>query len=297
MKQMRQMAIRTALTLMALTVVGMPVVATAATPEASDRKQVEVTILLLSDIARFTGRDCRIDNDRQRPALRFTASDDGSQTIESFPLSNGSTLQSNNDELPGYTLCSFVKTVEFRTGLDYRLTIDDVWMGDLRSTTISENSDLRFVISVSGVWTVYSDTLEVPTPAPTPLPSPTPLPTPTPAPAGDQGDGTYLLRGYLMLFDRNAVERSGECYGAGGYSDIGSGVQVVVRDGNNNVMGVGKLVADETSASGQGCSFEFEVEVQESEFYQIEIGHRGEMVYSFEELEERDWIIGLSLGN
>lgn len=106
---------------------------------------------------------------------------------------------------------------------------------------------------------------------------------------------TYKLRGTFSLIDSDLSGSDDNCYGTGGYSDIQTSMPVTIRDGQNKILATGK------TGNGQlqgpvTCQFEFEVDsVPKSDFYSVEIGHRGELNYSFEELQDKNWEIGLSL--
>ncbi len=84
------------------------------------------------------------------------------------------------------------------------------------------------------------------------------------------------------------------CFGDGGYDDIRSGVSVTVRDGAGAVLGTGRL--------GDGvkdlwCTFNFTVaDLPKVDFYSVEVGRRGELTYSFDEMETSGWKVDLSIG-
>lgn len=111
---------------------------------------------------------------------------------------------------------------------------------------------------------------------------------------------THRIQGTLTLSDDSVdIGDNATCHGTGGYDDITAGLGVVVRDGAGVVLA--------TSALGSGsypdvsdlstCRFVFSVtNVPEASFYSIEVGHRGDLTYSFTELEERDWTVAFELG-
>lgn len=80
----------------------------------------------------------------------------------------------------------------------------------------------------------------------------------------------------------------------GGYSDIKAGTGVTITDG------LGRVVATSTLTSGvqgaNGCSFNFTSTVPDSDFYKIEVSRRGAQSYSRQELSQRGWRVGLTLG-
>jgi hypothetical protein len=70
---------------------------------------------------------------------------------------------------------------------------------------------------------------------------------------------------------------------------------VVVRDGNENILGVDRLEEDTEKSVPFGCSYRFFIEVPKAEFYVIEFGRRGESIYTFEEMEDLSWLVILGL--
>ena len=91
----------------------------------------------------------------------------------------------------------------------------------------------------------------------------------------------------LMLDD-------GSCTGVNGYDDIGAGAPVVVKDGNGHTL--------TTTALGSGtgddseCTFSFDFTATEgSTDYVVSVSHRGDMHYTFTELQNDG--VDLSLGS
>lgn len=134
----------------------------------------------------------------------------------------------------------------------------------------------------------------------------------------------HELSGSLSLFDTDYMTstKGASCDGEGGYSDIGSGGQVVVKDGRGATLAVGKLgqgkllTLDEALGQAGGttttrrlasssarssptvCQFTITVaDVPEADFYRIEIGHRQPVEYSKAKLEAEGWRIDLVLGD
>ena len=105
----------------------------------------------------------------------------------------------------------------------------------------------------------------------------------------------YRLRGTFELIDSDVRNSNGGCYGTGGYDDIREGLGVTVRDGSGSVLatsrlGIGSLTGRVT------CTFRFEVDaLPKEDFYSIEVGRRGELTYSFGDLESSAWKVELSL--
>ena len=102
--------------------------------------------------------------------------------------------------------------------------------------------------------------------------------------------GSFVLRG--------SGETTGTtCAGTGGYSDIRTGVNVVVKDGTGKVIGTGTLLDDPDADTVFGrCSYVFSVPVTDADFYSVEVGRRGALTYSRAELEAQGWTVGFTLG-
>ncbi len=97
--------------------------------------------------------------------------------------------------------------------------------------------------------------------------------------------------------DRNADLT--RCEGTGGYEDIEQGASVTLRDGDGNVAGTSRLEVAGADAFGNfpGCIYTFTFDdVADADFYAVEIGDRGEIVYSRADLEAADWRIVTELG-
>ena len=148
------------------------------------------------------------------------------------------------------------------------------------------------------------------------------------------GDDKRTLRGIFVLEDSDGVVgRWDSCRGEGGYDDFGAGMNVRVRDGDGAVVGSGStrsmsqaVLADAAyvdAVQGAGgaegvevsaedvedyrevleelvrlgyCAVYFDVEIDDTDFYAVEIGRRGEMVFSRDELAASDWTVSLYLG-
>ncbi|MCC5953439.1 MAG: hypothetical protein JJU45_15215 [Acidimicrobiia bacterium] len=116
------------------------------------------------------------------------------------------------------------------------------------------------------------------------------------------------IRGTYTLFSPGGIVRTGDtCRGERGYSDFAPGVRVSVRDGDGSIVGSGRTVSvgeldhpdlqdGDDIAPNVVCTLVFAVEVQDVDFYDIEIGSRGSMVMSRTELEADDWFVELTLG-
>lgn len=89
-----------------------------------------------------------------------------------------------------------------------------------------------------------------------------------------------------------------EAVKSGGFDDIVPGAQILVKNGSGTILA--------TSVLGEGvvtegrtyhfCEFPFSVQnVPASDFYVIEMGSRGGMTYSVQDLEQQNWQVSLKL--
>jgi hypothetical protein len=110
---------------------------------------------------------------------------------------------------------------------------------------------------------------------------------------------TYVIGGTFTLVgtageDYLEAEGAG-CFGYGGYDDVEAGLQVVVSNEANTVIGNGTLSSGEVT--GDGCKFTFQVQsVPVAKFYNIEVGRRGKLSYSFDEMRAASWGVSFTLG-
>lgn len=114
------------------------------------------------------------------------------------------------------------------------------------------------------------------------------------------GNGSNTVTGTLSLHDDQlfGADQSGSaCQGSGGYDDIAEGAQVVASDGSGKVLAVSQLDAGKADGSGS-CVFSFTINnVPYSNFYQLEVSHRGELDYSYQQLSASNFNIATTLGN
>lgn len=82
------------------------------------------------------------------------------------------------------------------------------------------------------------------------------------------------------------ADSSGGCVGVGGYSDLTEGVTVTAYNAGGEIVGTGSLGAgeymsmrnEEDIQAGAGrCTFAFSFDVPDSDFYQVEVTHRGKV--------------------
>jgi hypothetical protein len=112
---------------------------------------------------------------------------------------------------------------------------------------------------------------------------------------------TQTLSGSIKVTDTDENNSSvfvydGFCITLRGYSDIGGGTDVIVKDGAGKVIALTQLLRG-TPVGLYSCRFDFEVKLPSSEFYSFSIGDRDEITYSKAELVDRSWRLDLTLGN
>jgi hypothetical protein len=101
---------------------------------------------------------------------------------------------------------------------------------------------------------------------------------------------TATVSGTFVLIDSTGVDAiasdGASCEGADGYSDVGHGTPVTVKNGK------GEILASTTLGQGKGstanCTFSFSFPVTEGQDrYVVSVGRRGEFSYTFEQLRAR----------
>jgi hypothetical protein len=121
---------------------------------------------------------------------------------------------------------------------------------------------------------------------------------------GDGGESTPTtttaplnLSGTMTLTDSEGVtdDGAGGCEGTGGYDDLQAGASVVVSDEANKVIGTSNL--GDGSYSGTDCIFRFVVSnLPQAKFYKVEVSHRGQVTYPYNDLVANRWSVELSIG-
>jgi hypothetical protein len=96
--------------------------------------------------------------------------------------------------------------------------------------------------------------------------------------------GTFVLIDTRQGYVSSITSDGTKCHGMHGYSDLGGGTQVIVKNGR------GEIIASTTLGDGHGdganCRFGFTFPITEGQDrYVLSVGHRGEFSYSFEQLQ------------
>ncbi|MDO7867140.1 hypothetical protein [Nocardioides jiangxiensis] len=90
------------------------------------------------------------------------------------------------------------------------------------------------------------------------------------------------VRGALLLSDLGdpASDDGTSCIARGGYSDIGEGTQVVVRDSGGKTVSVGSLEAGTREEAYGICTYRFTVKDVSGDWpMSVEVSHRGQIVF------------------
>lgn len=110
----------------------------------------------------------------------------------------------------------------------------------------------------------------------------------------------HSITGQLTLTDSGggygSMTDGQSCDGANGYSDITEGAEVTISNQSGTILATGAL--DQGSWSSNSCVFDFSVpHVRDATFYQIEVGHRGNVTFSKAQLQQNSWQALLTLGS
>jgi hypothetical protein len=108
------------------------------------------------------------------------------------------------------------------------------------------------------------------------------------------------LKGTFTLIDSDISRSASGCAGTGGFSDVKQGMQVVVKNQKGEILALGELDSDNYSGEHANvvCEFPFSVrDIPRAEFYEIEVGRRGGLKYSLDDLRKAGWAVRFSLGS
>lgn len=114
----------------------------------------------------------------------------------------------------------------------------------------------------------------------------------------------YSIKGSFELIDENieggSEEPGSQCYGTGGFNDISAGMPVTIRDEKGLIIATGDTTEGTRPVEHPSvtCIFGFKIEgIPKANFYTIEIGRRGNLNYSFEDMNKRNWEVSLRLAS
>ena len=111
-----------------------------------------------------------------------------------------------------------------------------------------------------------------------------------------KAEETRTINGVFRLGSPLVSRRQGECFGTKGFSDINGEMAVIVKDGKGEILAVGKTQKGKDTDTREICAFSFKIEnVPLKNFYSIQVGRRGSVVFSKAELEEKKWVAEISI--
>jgi hypothetical protein len=104
---------------------------------------------------------------------------------------------------------------------------------------------------------------------------------------------TFTITGTVTLTYGDFINTGSVCYGKGGYEDMRPGAPVVITDAAQKTVAVGTI--DSATETVTECHLKFTIEdvPRGSDFYGIQITHRGRLQYAAADLERP---LTLSLG-
>lgn len=116
----------------------------------------------------------------------------------------------------------------------------------------------------------------------------------SPSPTGSLVRVPFVVTVNFQLNDAGAALNG--CQGTGGYSDIGTGTPVTLRNGSGDLLATSSLGSG--SNVGIGCLWETVLRdvPRQEDFYVVEVGSRGEISNSRSELEAANLTFDVSLG-
>lgn len=111
-----------------------------------------------------------------------------------------------------------------------------------------------------------------------------------------RSDDPHTITGTVSIVDLDAnYSAGGTCSGKGGYSDLRIGAQVTVRNQDQRTVATGRVSS--SASHDLLCELAFTVDgVPRSDFYEVEVSHRGGLTYSHDEMVDNDWTVDLSIG-
>lgn len=96
--------------------------------------------------------------------------------------------------------------------------------------------------------------------------------------------GTFILIDTAKEYVSSITSDGTTCRGAYGYADIGSGTQVIVKNGKGEILAATSL--GEGHGDDVNCKFSFTFPITEGQDrYVLSVGHRGEFSYTFGQLQ------------
>ncbi|MDI9914335.1 hypothetical protein [Rhodococcus sp. IEGM 1379] len=96
----------------------------------------------------------------------------------------------------------------------------------------------------------------------------------------------FTMTGTMSLDSSDSSSTGSGCVGDGGYDDIHSGTEVKVTNGDGKTVATGRLESGDRSSGECVLPFTIKGVPAGSEFYEVEVSHRGGLTYSEAEARE-----------
>jgi hypothetical protein len=97
--------------------------------------------------------------------------------------------------------------------------------------------------------------------------------------------GNFVLIETSKTYISSIASDGTNCHGVHGYSDIGKGTQVIVKNGKGEILTTAPL--GDGHGTDTTCAFPFSFPITEGQDrYVLSVGRRGEFSYSFEQLQQ-----------
>lgn len=110
-----------------------------------------------------------------------------------------------------------------------------------------------------------------------------------------KAEETRTISGKFTLYSSLVWRWDGECFGTSGLSDVRGEMDVVVKDGKGEILAIGKTEKGK-DVDNATCAFAYKVEnVPVRNIYTIEVGRRGSVVFSADELEKKKWVADIAV--
>lgn len=107
-------------------------------------------------------------------------------------------------------------------------------------------------------------------------------------------DGSLTLR-HAVPIGAPVVGKDYPCVGVGGFDDIRGGATVVVYDAADKILAMGRLDPGRANDATGDCIFLFAVpDVPTSDFYRVEVAHRGQVPFTQRQVDDHQ--VQLTLG-
>jgi len=130
-----------------------------------------------------------------------------------------------------------------------------------------------------------------------------PTATPSPTAAIHTITVDVLLYGNILSSPPDILATSDtQCAGNGAYSDVAPGMQATVHDDAGRILGVSTFndpgtIKERPAVYVTQCLFETVVpNVTDSPFYAVDLGRRGSVQFSKDELRAHNWIASITIG-